>query len=77
MCQAVVELQLTIPDDIQVASLTDSSMTATHRPSITAVDIGLDRAVAAGVDLILERLRGHASPELNPIVPEVRWRESA
>src|SRR5699024_1363542 len=48
VCQAADALNLTVPGDIQVASLTDSSMAATHRPSITAVDIRLDRAGGAG-----------------------------
>lgn len=77
VCQAAGTLNLTVPGDIQVASLTDSSMAATHRPSITAVDIRLDRAGAIGVELMLQRLQGQTAGTLHPIAPEVRWRESA
>lgn len=77
VCQAADALNLTVPGDIQVASLTDSSMAATHRPSITAVDIRLDRAGAAGVELMFEQLQGQSAGTIHPVVPEVRWRESA
>lgn len=76
VCQAAGSLKFAVPDDIQVASLTDSSMAATHRPGITAVDIRLDRAGAVSVDLMIDLLQGLGTAMPAPIVPEIRWRES-
>ncbi|MGO1545510.1 MAG: LacI family DNA-binding transcriptional regulator [Gulosibacter sp.] len=75
--QAAHELGVDIPGDVQIASFTDSSMAATNRPSITALDIQLDLAGAAGVELMLERLAGLEQPiHARTVTPVIRWRES-
>lgn len=77
VCQAAASLQLSVPGNVQVASLTDSSLASMHRPGITAVDIRLDRAGAASVGLIVDLLQGHESVIPDAFVPEVHWRDSA
>ncbi|WP_433095352.1 LacI family DNA-binding transcriptional regulator [Streptomyces shenzhenensis] len=70
-------LGLRVPEDVMVASLTDSEYTRSHQPPITAVDLILEELAVAAVDLMLRRLDGEAPPE-HPLrlQPVVHWRAS-
>lgn len=71
------KVALTIPDDLMIASLTDSEYTRANTPSITAVDLVLEDLALRAVDLMLRRLDGQPPPA-NPLIlqPELRWRQS-
>ncbi|MDT0377776.1 LacI family DNA-binding transcriptional regulator [Streptomyces sp. DSM 42041] len=70
-------LGLRIPEDVMLASLTDSEYTRGHLPPITAVDLVLEDLAVAAVDLLMRRLNGEAPPQQPPrFQPVVQWRAS-
>jgi DNA-binding LacI/PurR family transcriptional regulator len=66
------KLGIGVPDDLMLASLTDSEYCRGHVPAITAVDLVLEELAAATVDLMLRRLAGDPPPRppmvLRPIL---------
>lgn len=75
--RAAHSLGYSVPGDIEIAAFTDSSMAASNRPSITAMDIHLDEAGVDGVELMLERLAGSSTTsKARTVTPDVHWRES-
>jgi DNA-binding LacI/PurR family transcriptional regulator len=77
IAHTATKLGFGIPDDLMLASLTDSEYTRGHTVAITAVDLILEELAIASVDLMLRRLTGSAPPE-QPIVlkPRLKWRAS-
>lgn len=68
---------LRIPDDLMVASLTDSAFVREHSPPITAVDLVLEETGQAAVSLLLSRLDGAPEPEAPvTLTPVLHWRAS-
>ncbi|MFI8520771.1 LacI family DNA-binding transcriptional regulator [Streptomyces sp. NPDC085481] len=67
-----------VPDDVMVVTRYDGLRARTCEPPLTAVDLHLDRAAAAAVDLLLGRLRGEgAAPVASVPVPTVIARGSS
>ncbi|MEU6624248.1 substrate-binding domain-containing protein [Streptomyces litmocidini] len=56
--RAVRDSGRAVPDDVMVVTRYDGLRARTAQPPLTAVDLHLDRAAAAAVDLLLGRLRG-------------------
>ncbi|PKW18309.1 LacI family DNA-binding transcriptional regulator [Saccharopolyspora spinosa] len=75
--QAAEMAGMNVPDDLMVASLTDSEFTRANNPPITAVDLVLEELALRAVDLLLGRLKGQPALAV-PLVlqPELRWRQS-
>jgi DNA-binding LacI/PurR family transcriptional regulator len=68
---------LSSPRDYLLAALTDSEYTRSAVPSITAVDLALERMAAASVELMMQRLAGSDEPEAPVLIsPDLRLRES-
>lgn len=71
------ELGLSVPEDLMLASLTDSEYTRGHTPPISAVDLVLEDLAAEAVDLLLRRLAGELAPGGPRLIqPALRWRAS-
>ncbi|MBU7600816.1 LacI family DNA-binding transcriptional regulator [Streptomyces sp. P38-E01] len=69
-----------IPADVMVVTRYDGLRARTSRPPLTAVDLQLDRAAFAAVELLLGRLRGNPVPAPEPSAssrPRVIARESS
>ncbi|NSC19939.1 LacI family transcriptional regulator [Streptomyces albus subsp. chlorinus] len=75
--QIARELDLRVPEDLMVAALTDSEHSRLSTPPITAMDLSHEQLAAAGVELMLARLAGAATPD-GPVVigPDLRFRAS-
>ncbi|MFH8624403.1 LacI family DNA-binding transcriptional regulator [Streptomyces vietnamensis] len=67
--RAVRDSGRAVPDDVMVVTRYDGLRARTAQPPLTAVDLHLDRAAAAAVDLLLGRLRGDAPAEAVVTVP--------
>ncbi len=67
---------LVVPDDLMLASLTDSEYTRSHTPAITSVDLVLEDLAISVVDLMLRRLAGGPPPE-QPLVLRPKLYERA
>ncbi|GGU95120.1 transcriptional regulator [Streptomyces litmocidini] len=67
--RAVRESGRAVPDDVMVVTRYDGLRARTAQPPLTAVDLHLDRAAAAAVDLLLGRLRGDTPAEAVVTVP--------
>ena len=73
--RAASRLGIRIPNALEVVAFTDSVMAEKCEPSVTTLDVRLDLAGAAGIELLLDRLEG-GSPPAQPVVikTEPRWR---
>lgn len=60
-----------VPNDISVATLTDTAHSRMAVPSVTAMDLVHEGASAAAITLLLDRIEG-AAPPAHPIVIEPR-----
>ncbi|MFI7241504.1 LacI family DNA-binding transcriptional regulator [Streptomyces qinglanensis] len=58
--RAVRESGRTVPDDVMVVTRYDGLRARTCTPALTAVDLHLEQAAAAAVELLLRRLRDEA-----------------
>ncbi|MFF0559334.1 LacI family DNA-binding transcriptional regulator [Streptomyces sp. NPDC004266] len=67
--RAVRDSGRAVPDDVMVVTRYDGLRARTAQPPLTAVDLHLDRAAAAAVDLLLGRLRGDIPAEAVVTVP--------
>lgn len=75
--RAVAGAGLSAPGDIQLVTLTDSTISRTARPSITALDLNHEALAAAAVALMLGQLAGEEAPAVTPLVrPVLTVRES-
>lgn len=75
--RAVASAGLRVPQDLKLATLTDSSFSRTARPSITALDLNHEGLASAAVDLMMRRLGGEAPPGgVVPVAPVLHVRES-
>ncbi|GHJ21121.1 LacI family DNA-binding transcriptional regulator [Streptomyces albus] len=71
------DLGLRVPEDLMIAALTDSEHSRLATPPITAMDLSHEQLAAAGVELMLARLAGAATPHAPVVVdPELRFRAS-
>lgn len=59
---AIAALRLRVPRDVSVVSLGDPDFAANHAPAITSLRVDLDDAAEVASRLLLERMRGDASP---------------
>lgn len=55
---ALNELGFRVPEDMALVSLHNSQLAAMAIPSITSVDMGLDRLGRTAVDMLIRRIRG-------------------
>ncbi|WP_293695631.1 LacI family DNA-binding transcriptional regulator [uncultured Agrococcus sp.] len=73
--QAARARGLSVPEDVEIVSFTDSRMAEVNRPPLTSVDLMLDEAGHRGVELMIARLEG--SPlEPSPVTTQVHRRSS-
>jgi len=78
IADAAARLRIAVPDEVMVASLTDSNFTRSHVPQITAVDLALEDLGRAAVDLMLRQLAGEPPPAHRALVrPTLHWRASS
>ena len=74
---AIRELGLQTPGDVQLAALTDSEYTRHSEPGITSLDLNLEKCAEIAVQLMTRRLEGQPPPEAPPTVaPTLKWRTS-
>lgn len=75
--RAVARAGLSAPGDIQLVALTDSTISRTARPSITALDLNHEALASTAVALMLAQLAGDDAPAVSPLVrPVLTVRES-
>ncbi|MFI8962623.1 LacI family DNA-binding transcriptional regulator [Streptomyces sp. NPDC053493] len=67
--RAVHDSGRAVPDDVMVVTRYDGLRARTAEPPLTAVDLHLDQAAAAAVDLLLGRLRGDTAAARVATVP--------
>ncbi|MFG2875584.1 LacI family DNA-binding transcriptional regulator [Streptomyces sp. NPDC048337] len=70
--RAVRDSGRAVPDDVMVVTRYDGLRARTCEPPLTAVDLGLDRAAADAVALLLARLRGDVDAPRVVTAPEPR-----
>jgi DNA-binding LacI/PurR family transcriptional regulator len=68
---------MSIPDDVQIASLTDSDLARLHEPPLTGLDLLTEDLGVASVKLLLHRIDGSAPPRRQKTIkPVPRFRAS-
>ncbi|WP_406865121.1 LacI family DNA-binding transcriptional regulator [Streptomyces sp. HUAS MG47] len=70
--RAIRDSGRTMPDDVMVVTRYDGLRARTCEPPLTAVDLCLDRAASAAVELLLGRLRDDLPPDMTTVAPEPR-----
>ncbi|WP_097867648.1 LacI family DNA-binding transcriptional regulator [Streptomyces sp. rh34] len=70
--RAIRDSGRSVPGDVMVVTRYDGLRARTCEPPLTAVDLHLDRAAAAAVELLLGRLRGESAAASVAAAPEPR-----
>ncbi|WP_103534374.1 substrate-binding domain-containing protein [Streptomyces sp. SM11] len=70
--RAIRDSGRSVPGDVMVVTRYDGLRARTCEPPLTAVDLHLDRAAAAAVELLLGRLRGGSAAAAVAAAPEPR-----
>ncbi|MDQ0698850.1 substrate-binding domain-containing protein [Streptomyces sp. W4I9-2] len=70
--RAIRDSGRSVPGDVMVVTRYDGLRARTCEPPLTAVDLHLDRAAAAAVELLLGRLRGEGAAASVATAPEPR-----
>lgn len=77
VAEAAEMVGLRMPEDLQLAALTDSDLVRLHRPPITGLDLRMEELGRRSVDLLLRRIQEPDPPRRQETVrPEIRWRET-
>lgn len=68
---------ISVPAQLQIASLTDSDLARLHEPQLSGLDLMTEELGAASVELLLRRIAGSPPPAVQTIhVPVPRFRAS-
>ena len=67
--RAITELALRVPEDISVICIDDFAWAAAFQPTLTVVRQPIDAMAQAAFDLLLQRIKGDASPRQRTTLP--------
>jgi DNA-binding LacI/PurR family transcriptional regulator len=77
VARAAQRQRLSIPGDLQIASLTDSDLARLHEPQLSGLDLKTEELGAASVQLLLRRIAGFPAPDQQQVhTPVPRFRSS-
>lgn len=75
VAEAAESAGLRVPEDLQLAALTDSDLARLHRPPITGLDLRMEELGKRSVALLLHRIQDPEPPHRQEVIrPEIRWR---
>lgn len=73
----IQSMGISVPEQIAIAALTDNEMTRSSTPTITSVDLNMEKAGALAVELAIQISNGDEPPAAPVLVaPEIKWRDS-
>lgn len=74
--RALSKMDLGAPEDLQLATLTDSSFSRAAQPSVTALDLNHEGLASAAVGLMIAQLAGEDYQDHRKLIPPVLHRRA-